>query len=250
MLLKNFDIHMQNLLSIPDFTRIDPGLNGIQVGDISQPITSIITAVDACQASVKAAIEHKAQVLFVHHGIYWQTLPAITGPLFSLLQALFVHNIALYACHLPLDAHPVHGNNACIATMMHLTATKPFGIFSGESIGIQGSLPNPMSLQDIHQTYFPQALATHNARNKPIKTVGIISGGATRELSQAISAGLDLYITGDANHLMYHSAQEAGIDFICGGHYATETLGVKSISNYCNNELSIKAEFVDIPTGL
>ncbi len=250
MNLREFDARMQPLLNIPHFESIDPGINGIQVGDLDASVNHVVCAVDACHASIDRATELSADVLFVHHGIYWKSLPPLTGPWYTLIKKLIENKIALYACHLPLDAHPIHGNNACIASQMGLTHTRPFGHYNGEYIGIQGECSPLQSFKEIQESFFPNPLALGDFRNQAISRVGIISGGATRELDQAIAENLDLFITGDANHAMYHTAKAARIDYICGGHYATEIHGVKSIAEYCTNECNISAEFIDIPTGL
>lgn len=250
MHVNDFDSHMQALLDIPRFAAIDPGMNGVQVGDSNARVKSLVCAVDACHESVDRAIASDADILFVHHGIYWKTLPALTGRLYTLVKKLMDNNITLYACHLPLDAHPVHGNNAQIALQMDLQNSRPFGNYAGEMIGIQGELPKPIPLKNLQRSFFPKALGVGDFRKRDVQRIGIISGGATRELEQAIAERLDAYITGDVNHLMYHTAKEAGIDFISGGHYATETHGVKSIAEYCSNELKLSGRFVDIPTQL
>lgn len=235
------------------FESIDPSKNGLQVDNNNDEISCVAFAVDACNESIERASFANAGMLFVHHGLFWNQPTRVTGMHYRRLKILFEKNIALYACHLPLDAHPEIGHNAGIASRLQLINIEPFGSWRGIKIGYKGHFENSTPIDSILGRLFPdgkQPITILPFGPERIKSVGIISGGASDEVSQAISENLDLYITGEISHEAYHTCLENKISVIAGGHYQTETIGLKLLAKKFAFETGINTVFLDIPTGL
>lgn len=240
-------------LELEKFSGADSSLNGLQVGRSTKEVHKVCFAVDASLATFEAAAEHHTDALFVHHGLFWGEPLAVTGNHYQRIRYLIEHDIALLAAHLPLDAHPSLGNNAVMATRLGIAQPAPFGMYHGMAIGWQGSLPKAMTVADIvHRLDLSEAggLRVLPFGPQKIRTVGIVSGGASFEVLQAIDAGLDAYVTGESGHSVYSACQEAGITMICGGHYATEVFGVRELAKACASELGLETEFLALPTAL
>jgi dinuclear metal center YbgI/SA1388 family protein len=163
------------------------------------------------------------------------------------------YGLSLYASHLPLDLHPRLGNNACLARALGLQELKPFGLYHGQTIGCGGKLLRGMNLRQLQQKFSkvlgrnPQAYHFGNPR---IRRVAIVSGNASDLAVEAADQGYDAFITGELGHSAYHVCKEAGINILAGGHYATETFGVKILAQALGKKYSIPSVFLDIPTGL
>ena len=252
MKLKEFDNWARSLLEFGETDTIDSALNGQQVGDSDAEIRKIAFAVDACMDAFKWTKSEAAQLLFVHHGLFWGPAMPITGVFGKRVSFLIKNDIALYACHLPLDKHAELGNNAQMAYALGLKDLQPFGEYKGRKIGCKGWLPNSMDLETIVSRLFgswdPRIDALRFGPDE-IFSVGMVSGGGTREVFQAMDEGLDLYITGDASHNIYHECREAGINVLFAGHYLTETFGVKAMARQVQAHLGLETVFLDIPTG-
>jgi dinuclear metal center YbgI/SA1388 family protein len=253
MLVQELDGYFRSVFRIDDLARVDSSLNGLQVGRVGPKIEKIAFLVDACMEGFLLAAEWNADMVFAHHGLFWGKELRITGAHRRRLSYLFEKDLALYAVHLPLDMHPEVGNNAGMAKTLGLTDTEPFGFYKGFDIGIKGRLPAPLSIHDTAKLLFGaehEHLSSLPFGKRLIATVGIISGGAPGEAAQAIEQGLDLYITGDASHTLYHQCREEGLNVISGGHYRTETWGVRLTAEKVRHETGIETRFFDIPTGL
>ena len=162
------------------------------------------------------------------------------------------NDLALYAAHLPLDRHAEVGNNARIMDLLGIAEPEPFGAFKGKDIGYKGRLPEAADIQSLVVKLFGSWGERFNVLQfgpREIRNVAVISGGGTREVSQAISEGMDLYITGDSSHNIYHEAREAGINVLFAGHYLTEVFGVKAMADAVAAELGLETLFIDVPTG-
>ena len=253
MKLHEIDEYFQSVLHIRNFTSIDSSQNGLQVECRRPKIQRVAFSVDASMQTFEAAVQWNADMLFVHHGLFWGSVQTVTGVHYKHVQYLLEHNMALYAVHLPLDAHEFLGNNAGIAQALDLRDTAPFGLYRGVPIGVRGVFHNTVSVDEVlerinSKTYAPLSVLRFGPEK--IQTVGIISGGAPLEAAQAVEAGLDMYITGDANHIAYHMCREAGIHAIFAGHYASEVWGVQLVAQFLKKETNIETTFLDIPTGL
>lgn len=252
MNLKELDDMLRTQLAIADYD--DISLNGVQVAcSPDRQIARVAVAVDACQATIDAAIQEKADMLFVHHGLFWGRAIAVDGIHYNRVKALLDADVALYACHLPLDAHPVLGNNAQMAMCLGMKEFDPFGMYHGQSIGYKGRLPFPMTCQEIAKLLGFSELYGMNILpfgKEEVETVGIISGGAADDVFQAMEAGLDCFVTGECRHELYHTLRESGMDMVCGGHYQSEVFGVKAVARYLEKEHGIQTVFIDRKTGL
>jgi len=253
MTLAELDKTLRSLFSFELCARSDSALNGLQVGDPDRPVKRIAFAVDACLETIERAAALKADVLLVHHGLFWGRQFPLTGLAYKRLETLCEAKMALYAMHLPLDMHPELGNNAGLAKALDLKNLEAFGEYHGVKIGFKGVLPLAMTIEEIMCRLFgePRACSAHFPFGKKmISTVGIVSGGAADLVEQAVEEGLDAYITGEPDHTKYHYCLEAGINVIFGGHYQTETWGVSLLSNYCKQKLDLETVFIEVPTGL
>ncbi|MBC8452432.1 MAG: Nif3-like dinuclear metal center hexameric protein [Spirochaetes bacterium] len=242
-----------DLLKPQEFILADISMNGLQVGRKQKEITRAAFAVDACLESFQRAVQVGADILFVHHGLFWGKPIALTDTHYQRISYLMEHDLALYASHLPLDAHPEVGNNAGLADKLGLMQRMPFGEYHGRMIGVKGELPIEIPLEavlDALEMNDEPSISVLPFGRKKIKKVGIISGGAAGEVLQALDEGLDLYITGETAHQIYHTCLEGGINVIAGGHYNTETYGPKLVADRLSAETGIKTSFIDFPTGL
>lgn len=254
MNLSLFDKEMRRRLEIGSFD-FDFSLNGIQVAcSEDREIRKVALAVDACQATIDEAVAEKCDLLFVHHGLFWGKPLAIEGTHRSRVKTLLDNDIALYACHLPLDAHPVYGNNAQMAISLGMKAYDMFGLYHGVNIGVKGELPFEMSPEEISRLlgFSPEwgLRILPFGKDYDIRSVGIISGAGGDDVDQAIEAGLDCYITGEVPHQVYHTCLEEKMTLIAGGHYQSEVFGVKAVGRMLKAEFGIESVFIDKRTAL
>ena len=229
----------------------DDSLNGLQVGN-SGKLTRVALAVDVSAAAILEASKLKADFLIVHHGLFWGKPVPLTGPLYDRVRLLVGSDVALYAAHLPLDLHPVVGNNARICLKMGWKSSAEFGDYHGVTIGRGAVLPKPLPVESISEKL--RAVT----REEPVvwrfgpdlvKRVAVISGGAMSMIHQVALEGYDTYITGESGHSHYWVAREAGVNVIFGGHYATETLGIRALGEKIRDEFGLETHFLDLPTG-
>jgi len=240
-------------LDLPAFVAIDDSLNGLQVGRPGKEVHKVVCAVDATLATFKQAAREQADAVFVHHGLFWGKSLAITETHYERIACLLENDIALLAAHLPLDAHPVLGNNATMARLLGVVDPVPFGAYHGKMIGFRGELGEPLDVEKITRRlgFSPQTgLRILPFGKKTIRTVGIVSGGAAFDVQQAIDLGLDAYITGESSHTMYAVCLEAGMTMVCGGHYASEVFGVQEMGKLFASELGLDTSFIALPTAL
>jgi dinuclear metal center YbgI/SA1388 family protein len=252
MTLSDFDKYIRSFLDLEEVEKADPSLNGLQVSCGRETIQKVAFAVDACMESFKRSADWDADIIFVHHGLFWGKEQRIQGLHYRRIRYLIEADMALFAAHLPLDMHPEYGNNAGIAKLLGLGDIESFGEFRGVNIGFKGRLPRPMQLEEINEKLFgspSQAMGKLAFGKKTIESIGIVSGGAPEDVDQAIEQNLDLYITGDASHTIYHRCLESGINVIFGGHYNTEIWGVKQLSEKVASDTEIETNFIDVPTG-
>ena len=253
MTVQELDAYFRTFLDIDRFSASDDSLNGLQAGNTAAEVTKIVFAVDASLECFERAKAAGAQMVFVHHGLFWGKPVPVTGVHYNRLSFLIENKIALYACHLPLDAAPEVGNNAVLARALGITAPEPFGLYHGKKIGFKGALEKPLTIDEaVKKISFmdrpPSALYPYGKERS--KTAAVISGGAAFEVFQAIDEGVDLYVTGEPSHSVAHSVMEAKVNMIAGGHYNTEVYGVRAVMQKVEAETGLAAEFIDLPTGL
>lgn len=255
MTLNQLNDYFNDFLKKENFPA-DPSRNGIQIQNRepdSKEIKKVAFAVDACQATARLAAENGCDALFVHHGLFWGGCETITGSFYKRISTFINNDLALIAYHLPLDANIPYGNNAGLAARLGLTNLENFGEWRGMTIGVRGILPATLTIEEVTEKVLApgeKPLAILPFGKKEIRTVGIISGGATEDVEQAIELGLDAYITGEASHELYHYVEECGMNMICAGHYQTETLGVNLVKEKLEKEKGIECVFIDLPTML
>ena len=187
---------------------------------------------DASLATVKLAIAAKADLLIVHHGLFWSPSHPWTGKRHELLRLLVENNLAVYSSHLPLDAHPKLGNNAQLCAALGLKNLKPFFLTHGQTIGFKSQT------QNFTRTDLAAKLERATGAKPRIipggknicERIGVVTGGAGGDLKIAAEEGVDTFITGEGPHWTYALAEELGLNVFYGGHYATETFGVKALA--------------------
>jgi dinuclear metal center YbgI/SA1388 family protein len=247
------DFYFKNMLDIENFTAVDPSLNGLQVDNDGAEIQKIVFAVDASLEMFELSAMAGAGMIFVHHGLFWGAPLRIAGNHRNRIKFLLEHNIALYAVHLPLDQHPVLGNNAALAELLGLVDVEPFGLYHGRKIGYKGTLASPLGIEDaVKRIAFmdrPPLGVFPFGKSENI-TCAVVSGGAADQARQAVDEGVDLFVTGEASHAVYHECLEGRLNMIAGGHYATEVWGARRVMERCASELQLDVEFIDAPTGL
>jgi dinuclear metal center YbgI/SA1388 family protein len=229
----------------------DTSNNGLQV-EGAEEVDSVTFAVDACMEAFEKTRASGAQMLLAHHGLFWGLPLMLRGLHRKRVGLLLQHDISLYAVHLPLDIHPVVGHNAQLARLLGLKMTGTFGDHNGVILGVLGEPREETTLDQLVHTLkeiLGSGVTVMNYGPDEIKRVGIISGGAASLVDQAAAAGVDLFLTGETSHTAFHSIAERGLNVVYGGHYATETLGLKALAKHLGEKFRLKTEFLDIPTG-
>jgi dinuclear metal center YbgI/SA1388 family protein len=242
---------MRDLLQIESFSEADSAYNGLQVDRTRQEIEKIAFAVDASMESFRRAVEVGADLLFVHHGLLWGEFGPMTGGFYCRIRFLMEKDLGLYAAHLPLDSHPELGNNAALANTLNLEKVEPFGVYKGIKIGCKGRFSEPLTIEEIdrmlgegeNSVILPFGPET-------ISNVGIVSGRSPETVGEAAADGLDLFISGEPSHTIYHECLESGISAVFAGHYRTETGGVRNLAEHIGENTDLETVWIEIPTGL
>jgi dinuclear metal center YbgI/SA1388 family protein len=243
--IKDLIDHLDALLNPSAFD--DYGPNGLQVPG-RDAVNTVVTGVSASVELFERAAAEGAGLVLVHHGLFWGELAGIDERLKRRLKLLFDHDMALAAYHLPLDAHAEVGNNALLAQALGATDAEPFaGI--GVRARLAGISPQELVARVREATGGREPLA-FLAGPESVETIGIVSGGAAKNLDDAIAAGLDAFVTGEPREPAMNDAREAGIHFLAAGHYATETFGVRALGDRLAAEFGIKHVFADFPNPI
>lgn len=242
--------YLEELLRVEGFPDYPGAWNGVQV----QPPTTLrrlAVAVDASLATIRGAAEAGADLLLVHHGLFWDPDPRLVGPRYRRVEALIRADLGLYAAHLPLDAHPELGNSVVLAREVGLQVEGRFGESKGVEIGWWG-------LAEGSRERFQQKIAqlVHGpVRLIPggptqVRRVGVVTGAGGSFIQEAAQQGLDTLLTGEGAHHTFVEAMEFGVNVLYAGHYATETWGVKALAARLEEAFGLPWDFVDIPSGL
>jgi dinuclear metal center YbgI/SA1388 family protein len=242
--------HCDRLLRTNKVHDYDRAANGLQVEN-GGTVTRIGATVDASLATVRLAANAKADLLLVHHGLFWSPAHPWTGKRYELLRTLLANNLAVYSSHLPLDAHPKLGNNAQLCAALGLRSLQPFFLTHGQTIGFQAR--TRISRRELAARL--QRATTVKPRVIPggpevCRRVGVVSGGAGEDLKTAAAEGVDTFVTGEGPHWTYALAEDLGVNVLYGGHYATETFGVKALAAHLSDRFGLPWVFLDHPTGL
>ena len=248
--LKKIIEHCDALLRINTIKDIDGAYNGLQVENRGT-VTRIAATVDASLATVKLAIAAGADLLIVHHGLFWNVRQPWTGTNYELFQLLAENNLAVYSSHLPLDFHPKLGNNAILCAALGLKNPCPFLLKDGQYYGLQSRTKISRSiLVSRLQRAIGNKVSLIPGGNETCERIGVITGGAGDFLRKAAEERIDTFVTGEGPHWTYALAEELGVNVLYGGHYATETFGVKALAAHLSKKFRLPWAFIDHPTGL
>ncbi len=241
---------------LDDYLRVaeieDRSNNGLQVEGASN-VRTIAFAVDACQSAFEAAREAGAQLLIVHHGLFWSEVKLLTGPHFARIKTLLDAGVGLYAAHLPLDFHAEVGNNVELCRLLGLINVQPWGKYKDGPGGFGGRLPQPMSVDEL-ASHVDVTLDTRSRvlgfGPRMVDRVAVCSGGASFLIPQVHAVGYSTYLSGETSHSAYHDAKDYGLNVIYGGHYVTETVGLKALARHLGAKFGLQTVFLDLPTGM
>ena len=246
---------LDELLDTAAYADLDASANGLQVGRRDREVDRVAVAVDAAAATVEAAREAEADLLVTHHGLVWDGLERVTGRDYGRVAGLIEGDLGLYVSHLPLDGHQTLGNAAGVGDVLGLDDREPFGTMGPEYIGQRGRLAEPAAVGDLRQRLEAeldtggQEVRVLDFGPTTVEDVAVVTGSGVDWLDEAVEAGADALVTGEGKQFAYHEAREAGLHVVLGGHYATETVGVRAVGERLD-EWGLETTFVDHPTGL
>ncbi len=251
--LRSLIDHLDDLLETSAFA--DYGPNGLQVPGADE-VRTVVTGVSAHRELLERAADLGADLVLVHHGIFWGGSPqALDRVAVQRLRLLLDHDMSLAAYHLPLDGHQEHGNNALIAAALGATTWEPFAPHRGRPLGVRATLPGDglahgAFVSRVRELCGGREPLTFLNGPDPVRTVGIVSGAATDHVHDAIALGLDAFITGEPAERAMAIAREYGITFVAAGHHATETFGVRRLGELLAERFGVRHEFVDVPNPI
>jgi dinuclear metal center YbgI/SA1388 family protein len=251
-LVKTRDVvrYLDEFLDIAGVPDAANALNGLQV-DNSGTVRRVAAAVDASEQAITLAIEHQCDLLIAHHGLLWDGNVPVTGARYRKLQQLLEADVAVYGAHIPLDLHPQVGNNVVLANAAGVQVQGTFGKYKGVDLGVWGELEiRREALAARLDELLGGRVRLIAGGPEIIHRVGVITGAAAGMLGEAADMGLDAFITGEGNHHTYFEAHERGINLLYGGHYATETWGVKALAAHLSERFGLPWEFLELPTGM
>jgi dinuclear metal center YbgI/SA1388 family protein len=241
---------LDDLLDNDEWAGIDAATNGLQVEN-SGEVDKVAFAVDASTQTAEKAAERGADTLVAHHGFFWGGKDAVVGQDYDRFRLLVEHDMALYASHLPLDAHPEVGNNVLLLDAIGATPTRSFGDIGGQDVGYVGELASSVGFDE-----FVRAVGDA-VDNQPevldfgpdeVEEVAVLTGAGGGHVAEAAATGADAYITGEPKHRAHHDAREHGLNVLFAGHYHTETFGVRELRARVDNNLGVDAFYIDLPT--
>lgn len=230
----------------------DYGPQGLQIEGRAN-VQRIVGMVDSHQPCVDAALARDADLLLVHHGIFWGGAQKLSGSFGKLVRTYMKADLNLYAAHLSLDAHPEVGNNAELARRLGLDVFDWWGKVNGVPLASLAESSETLTVETLVQRYEetvgPVKLVLAHGPAQ-IRRVGILSGSGARQIEEAAALGCDAFLTGETSHAQYYDALNAGINVIYGGHYTSETVGVQALGRHLQETFGLDFEFIDLPTGV
>lgn len=248
--LADISAFLDDYLAVRDVPDYPHALNGLQV-EGPERVSRIAAAVDASEAVI-ARVQDWADLLLVHHGLFWGGLQPLTGPHFRRVRLLVESRTALYGAHLPLDRHPEVGNAAVLARKLGLGGLRPFGDYRGSAVGWRG-IRNEVTVRELRDSLASLTggpVRTLTGGPDRVSSVGVVTGAGASALHDAAAAGVDVLVTGEAQHHHAIEAAELGVTVLLGGHYATEVWGVRALAAVLEGRFGVRGRFVDSPTGL
>lgn len=248
--LHDLVVYLDEYLRINEVPDSSNALNGLQV-EAAGPVGKLAAAVDASERSIEAAIAADADLLLVHHGLFWDGNLPVSGRRYRRIAPLIRSEVALYSAHLPLDAHEEVGNNVVLADALGMEVAGRFGDYKGLELGVWGQLEiDPGELAVLLEQTLGRSVQMIPGGRQRIRKVGVLTGGGGSFIGQAVAAGLDALVTGEGAHHTYFDAVESGLTVYYGGHYATETWGVRALAEHLEARFGLEWVFLDQPTGL
>jgi dinuclear metal center YbgI/SA1388 family protein len=248
--------HLDQLLRTKEIPDYPPALNGVQLENRGESV-KVAAAVDFSRRVVEGTIASGSNLLVVHHGMFWGGLRPISGRLYACIASLIRHDIAVYASHLPLDAHPELGNNVLLARELGLEPVGGFARYQGVHIGVQGIAELPTRVlveraQRIARRHGSDVITTSSSDSRVTRRWGICTGaGADADtIREALEGEIDTLIVGEGPHYTAVEAADLDLAIIYAGHYATETFGVRALASYIGKTFDVPWEFIEAPTGL
>lgn len=241
--------HLNEELKVTEYPD-DASVNGLQF-EGRREVRTVALAVDACPPVLREAVRRRADLLLVHHGLIWNGIRSITGAVKERIRLLVEGDLSLYACHLPLDAHPSLGNNARLLQALGARRRIPFGTYHGRTIGFRGALPRSISLESLGKKIeaVTEAPVRTVAFSAQARNLAVVSGGGAGSVPEMERTDIDTFITGEPSHTAFLQAEEMGKNLIFAGHYATETFGVRAVGELLKRRFGLRAMFLDHPTG-
>ncbi len=239
--------YLDDLLNIKTIT--DFGPQGLQV-EGSAEVNKIAVGVDTAHATIDGALAAGADMLIVHHGIFWGPPRRISGAFGYKVRRFIQSDLNLYAAHLALDAHPELGNNAELCRVLGLTPMASYFNFKGLDVGLIAEPAADMSFSALVARFsktLQQPLRVDAAGPENIRRVAVCSGDAARSMEEAYERGCDTLVTGEQDYTMAHAPAELGMNVIYGGHYVTETLGVQALARHLHQQFNLPWIFIDNP---
>ncbi len=230
----------------------DKSLNGLQV-EGGEEVAKVVVAVDASYNTFEMAVARGADLLIVHHGLFWGSPLPLVGPHARRVRYLLDHGVSLYASHLPLDAHQEVGNNWGLARMLGLDDLEGFVPLAGTHLGVKGRFTEPIGLHalaELIEKTLGEQVMVHAGGPDPVSSIGIVTGGAAGEVVRAAAEGLDAFLTGEPKHDTFYESFERGVSSLFAGHYMTETVGVQLLAEKLEATFGLQTDFVMLPTGL
>jgi dinuclear metal center YbgI/SA1388 family protein len=254
--LANIAEYLDGVLDISNIPDYSNAINGIQLSNQSS-IRRIAASVDLSTRTIEGAISADANLLIVHHGMFWNGLQPIRGSYYQRLKMLMDNDIAVYAAHLPLDKHAEFGNNTLLAQRIGLTPSGEFARYKDIFIGVSGEADVDTEelvgrVRTFAKKHGGEVRTTQFAKGSRTQRWAICTGsGASSEtLREADETGIDTLIVGEGPHHTAVDAMETGLTIIYAGHYATETLGVQALAQHLSDKFAIPWTFIEAPTGL
>ncbi len=250
MELQELVTFLDEYLAIGQVPDSENALNGLQV-EGRREVRRLAAAVDASEASIRAAVAANCDVLLVHHGLFWDGNRPVTGPRYRRLAALLESGMALYSAHLPLDVHPEVGNNVLLARRLGLEVLGGFGDYKGMELGVWGEVSlSREALSSRLVEVLGQAPRLIPGGGDPVRRLAVVTGGGGGFVQAAAAVGMDGLVTGEGTHHTYFDAVEGGVNVWYCGHYATETFGVAALAQHLSERFDLDWTFLDLPTGL
>jgi dinuclear metal center YbgI/SA1388 family protein len=249
-MLRRITEHLDGILGNDEWNPVDAATNGLQIEN-SGRVDTVAFAVDAATQTVEEAVERGAEMMVVHHGFFWGGKDAVVGQDYDRFRLLIENDIALYASHLPLDAHDEVGNNVLLLDALDAEPVERFADFGTDEVGYVGELASPVGLESFTDGVADAVDSEPDVLDfgsDEIERVAVLTGAGGGHVAEAAATDADVYITGEPKHRAHHDAREHSLNVVFAGHYHTETFGVRALRALVDEEFSVDTFYIDQPT--